>query len=131
MQQHRIPASITLAQGLLESGAGKSKLAVEANNHFGIKCHNNWNGETIRIDDDEKNECFRKYPSPEMSYEDHSQFLITRNRYASLFELETTDYKGWAHGLKAAGYATNPKYAPQLIKLIEDYKLHQYDKPSL
>jgi uncharacterized FlgJ-related protein len=129
MNKYRIPASITLAQGLLESGAGKSVLATEGNNHFGIKCQNNWTGETIHADDDALNECFRKYPSPEKSYEDHSQFLLTRKRYASLFELETTDYKGWAHGLKKAGYATNPNYAPQLIKLIEDYNLQQYDKP--
>ncbi len=129
MNKYRIPASITLAQGLLESGAGKSVLATEGNNHFGIKCQNNWTGETIHADDDALNECFRKYSSPEKSYEDHSQFLLTRKRYASLFEMETTDYKGWAHGLKKAGYATNPNYAPQLIKLIEDYNLQQYDQP--
>ncbi len=129
MNKYRIPASITLAQGLLESGAGRSVLATEGNNHFGIKCQNNWTGETIYADDDHPNECFRKYSSAEKSYEDHSQFLLTRKRYASLFELSSTDYKGWAHGLKKAGYATNPNYAPQLIKLIEDYNLQQYDKP--
>lgn len=123
---HRIPASITLAQGLLESGAGKSRLATEGNNHFGIKCHG-WTGQTIYADDDAKNECFRKYPSARDSYEDHSLFLTSRPRYASLFTLPATDYRGWAHGLKAAGYATDPNYANKLIKLINDYELHKFD----
>jgi LysM repeat protein len=123
-----IPASITLAQGILESGDGNSPLAVYANNHFGIKCHNDWEGETFIMDDDAKNECFRKYEHALQSYHDHSEFLVNRNRYAFLFELKTTDYKGWAKGLKKAGYATNPKYADILIDLIETYKLYQYDK---
>ncbi len=123
---HQIPASIKLAQGLLESGAGTSKLALTANNHFGIKCHN-WQGATTYADDDAKNECFRKYKTVRESYEDHSNFLKTRNRYSSLFNLESTDYKSWAHGLKAAGYATDPNYATKLIKLIDDYDLHKYD----
>ncbi len=128
-EMHRvgIPASITLAQGILESGDGNSILAKYANNHFGIKCHNGWNGETFYMDDDEKNECFRKYESAYESYKDHSEFLTSRQRYAELFELKITDYKGWAHGLKKAGYATNPKYADLLIKLIEDYELHKFD----
>ncbi|NUM49531.1 MAG: glucosaminidase domain-containing protein [Flavobacteriales bacterium] len=128
-EMHRvgIPASITLAQGILESGDGNSVLAKYANNHFGIKCHNNWNGETFFMDDDEKNECFRKYESAYESYKDHSDFLTSRQRYAELFELKITDYKGWANGLKKAGYATNPKYADLLIKLIEDYNLYQFD----
>ncbi len=127
MYRSGIPASITLAQGILESGSGKSMLAMEANNHFGIKCHTNWAGETYYTDDDAKNECFRKYKSVEDSYIDHSNFLKTRQRYAFLFELDKTDYKGWAKGLKAAGYATNPKYADLLIKQIEELGLHQYD----
>lgn len=125
-QLHKIPASIILAQGLLESGAGKGRLSVEANNHFGIKCHN-WSGNTIGHDDDEKNECFRKYQNAQESFEDHSQFLISRPRYQNLFKLEPTDYKGWAYGLKAAGYATDPSYPQKLISLIERYQLHQYD----
>lgn len=128
MQRHGIPASITLAQGLLESGNGGSRLAVEGNNHFGIKCKGSWTGAKIYHDDDEKGECFRKYPSPEMSYEDHSVFLTTSPRYAQLFTLKPTDYKGWAYGLKAAGYATNPQYAPILISLIERYGLDAYDR---
>jgi hypothetical protein len=128
VQQHEygIPASITLAQGLLESGAGQSRLAVEANNHFGIKCHN-WQGEGIYADDDLKNECFRKYKSASDSYEDHSAFLINGKRYASLFTLNPTNYERWAHGLKSAGYATDPTYAYKLISIIEDYQLHKYD----
>ncbi|MEA4982164.1 MAG: glucosaminidase domain-containing protein [Paludibacter sp.] len=123
---HRIPASIILAQGLLESSAGRSRLTIEANNHFGIKCHN-WDGDKIYHDDDEKNECFRKYRHAEESYEDHSLFLTSRPRYQSLFQLKTTDYAGWAYGLKAAGYATDPGYAQKLISIIERYNLHQYD----
>ena len=123
---HGIPASIILAQGLLESGAGRGILATEANNHFGIKCHD-WTGKKIYKDDDEKNECFRKYRHAEESYEDHSLFLVNRPRYSSLFLLNPTDYVSWAHGLKAAGYATDPAYAQKLINLIERYSLHQYD----
>lgn len=126
MQTYRIPASITLAQGLLESGAGLSRLATQANNHFGIKCHNGWTGGTIYVDDDIKNDCFRSYRSARESYIDHSKFLQS-NRYKSLFSLQTTDYKGWARGLKACGYATNPKYADMLIEIIEVYNLHQFD----
>ena len=127
MLKHKIPASITLAQGLLESGAGESTLARKGNNHFGIKCHG-WTGGTMYIDDDERNECFRTYSSPFESYEDHSRFLISGQRYRSLFSLSITDYKGWARGLKAAGYATNPKYADRLIDIIQLYKLYEYDK---
>lgn len=126
MQTYGIPASITLAQGLLESGAGLSRLATQANNHFGIKCHNGWTGKTIYVDDDIKNDCFRSYSSARESYVDHSKFL-QGNRYKSLFSLKTTDYKGWARGLKACGYATNPQYADKLIEIIELYQLHQYD----
>lgn len=128
MKEHGIPASITLAQGILESGSGKSSLAVKANNHFGIKCHKGWAGKTYIMDDDEKNECFRKYKSADQSFEDHSQFLTTRDRYAFLFEYKVTDYKKWARGLKKAGYATNPKYAQMLIKVIEDHNLDRFDK---
>lgn len=130
MKEYRIPASITLAQGILESGSGNSRLATEANNHFGIKCHKEWTGKTIYVDDDEKNECFRKYSKAEDSYDDHSLFLTTRDRYAFLFKYETTDYTKWAYGLKQAGYATNPKYPELLIKLIEKYDLSQYDSPT-
>ena len=126
MQEYGIPASITLAQGILESGAGQSRLAVEGNNHFGIKCHN-WTGETIHHDDDALQECFRKYTHAEESFRDHSLFLTTRDRYASLFLLEKTDYAAWAKGLKDAGYATDPNYPQRLIKIIEDYELHKYD----
>jgi LysM repeat protein len=132
MQMHKIPASITLAQGILESAAGKSELAINANNHFGIKCHKSWTGETYHKDDDQQNECFRKYDSPMESFEDHSQFLMTA-RYADLFTLEITDYKGWANGLKKAGYATDNQYPQKLIRLIEEYDLTQYDpkNPSI
>lgn len=130
MEKFGIPASIILAQALLESGAGNSFLAINANNHFGIKCHD-WQGETITMDDDKKNECFRKYSTVEESFNDHSNFLRYRPRYNSLFQLEITDYKGWAHGLKKAGYATNPNYANLLISLIERYSLDIYDKPSV
>ncbi len=123
---HKIPASITLAQGILESGNGNSDLAKYANNHFGIKCHN-WDGETLYKDDDKKDECFRKYLTPHESFEDHSLFLTKRGRYSFLFDYKTTDYKAWAKGLKKAGYATNPKYPSLLIDLIERYDLDQYD----
>jgi len=128
MLEHGIPASITLAQGILESGAGKSSLAQDANNHFGIKCHKDWEGATYIMDDDKKNECFRKYKTAAESFEDHSRFLTTRSRYAFLFEYKVTEYKKWAHGLKKAGYATNPKYAHLLIKVIEENELYKYDK---
>ena len=130
MKEYHIPASITLAQGILESGSGNSRLATEANNHFGIKCHKDWTGKTIYVDDDEKNECFRKYSKAEDSYNDHSLFLTSRDRYAFLFNYKTTDYVNWANGLKQAGYATNPKYPELLIKLIEKYDLSQYDSPT-
>ena len=127
MHAHHIPASITLAQGILESGSGNSRLAKEANNHFGIKCHKAWTGDTFIQDDDKKDECFRSYISAKESYNDHSLFL-KKKRYAGLFELRLKDYKGWAKGLKSAGYATNPKYAHLLINLIERYHLYQYDR---
>lgn len=128
MKSHGIPASITLAQGCLESGDGLSDLAVKANNHFGIKCHKDWTGPTYyKKDDDPGKSCFRKYKKAEESYKDHSDFLRYRDRYAFLFDLEVTDYKGWAHGLKKAGYATNPQYPQLLIKIIEDYELYKYD----
>jgi hypothetical protein len=125
-----VPASITLAQGMFESDYGNSPLAKEANNHFGIKCHKEWNGKRFIQDDDEKNECFRVYESVQHSYDDHSNFLKTRTRYAFLFKLEPTDYKGWAKGLKQAGYATNPEYAHRIIKLIEENNLAQFDRPA-
>jgi LysM repeat protein len=127
MMMYDIPASITLAQGMLESNNGNSDLAVYANNHFGIKCHSKWNGLTFIKDDDKKDECFRKYPSVLDSYNDHSLFLISGSRYGSLFELKRTDYKGWAKGLKEAGYATDTKYPERLLNLIESYKLYEYD----
>lgn len=127
MRIYRIPASITLAQGILESAHGNSELAKNANNHFGIKCHLEWDGKTYTMDDDRKNECFRKYSNPEESYADHSLFLTTRDRYAGLFTLDITDYKRWAHGLKKAGYATNPRYPELLIRIIEDHELYHYD----
>ncbi len=127
MRRYKIPASITLAQGLLESGAGKSSLTVSSNNHFGIKCHSDWTGEKVYKSDDNPNDCFRKYKKAEDSFEDHSKFL-TRTRYKSLFDLEITDYRGWARGLQQAGYATDKAYANKLIKLIEDYELYQHDK---
>jgi len=130
MRHHKIPASITLAQGILESGVGRGRLAVEANNHFGIKCHG-WKGAKIYHDDDRSQECFRKYTKAEMSYEDHSKFLTGRSRYASLFKLRPNDYKGWAKGLRAAGYATDRKYPQKLISLIERYQLHKYDDEVL
>ena len=127
MLKYNIPASITLAQGLLESGAGTSELTRNSNNHFGIKCHN-WSGATTRHDDDERQECFRAYRDAYESYEDHSRFLVSQPRYRKLFKLDVTDYKGWAKGLKSCGYATNPAYAKQLIGIIELYQLHRYDK---
>lgn len=127
MKQYHIPASIKLAQGILESSWGNSALAFKANNHFGIKCHKDWTGETFYQDDDARGECFRKYKHAEESYTDHSLFLTTRSRYAPLFELEITDYKGWAKGLKEAGYATNPKYPELLTNLIERYNLNRFD----
>ena len=126
MHRWKIPASITLAQGIFESGAGQSELARKGNNHFGIKC-NGWEGRKVYHDDDARNECFRAYNSVFESYEDHSRFLVNGQRYRSLFSLKTTDYKGWARGLKAAGYATNPQYADRLIELIQLYKLYEYD----
>lgn len=129
MLKWKIPASITLAQGLLESGAGKSELTRKGNNHFGIKCHG-WTGRAVYHDDDQRNECFRAYPSVYDSFEDHSRFLASSTRYRSLFSLKKTDYVGWARGLKAAGYATNPKYANSLIDIIQLYKLYQYDKAT-
>lgn len=128
MYRSGIPASITLAQGLLESGYGLSELAVKGNNHFGIKCHNNWTGGRMYYDDDKKGECFRKYKSPEESYRDHSDFLRYRDRYRFLFDYKITDYKSWAYGLKKAGYATDPAYPKKLINLIETYGLHEYDR---
>lgn len=129
-QEYRIPASITLAQGLLESSAGQSDFVKRSNNHFGIKC-SDWTGERIYHDDDEKGECFRKYDHVIQSYEDHSLFLKNRKRYAFLFQLESTDYEGWAFGLKKAGYATDPSYAYKLISIIENYNLHRFDFEKL
>ena len=126
MLQYRIPASITLAQAVFESGAGRSRLAMLGNNHFGIKCHD-WTGRTIAEDDDALGECFRAYDHPLQSFEDHSKFLVSSSRYRKLFSLSMEDYRGWAHGLKACGYATNPLYAHKLIELIELYKLYVYD----
>ena len=127
MMKSGVPASITIAQGILESGDGNSPLAVYAKNHFGVKCHSGWQGESMRLDDDEKNECFRKYETVYESFRDHSNFLVTRSRYDFLFELKITDYKSWARGLKKAGYATNAKYADLLIMIIESNNLNQYD----
>ena len=131
MLRSGVPASITLAQGLLESGSGQSRLATEGNNHFGIKCHKGWTGRSMKHDDDARNECFRVYDSPEQSFRDHSDFLRYRDRYKFLFDLERTDYQGWAYGLKQAGYATDPKYAGKLIKYIEDYNLSRFDIVSV
>src|ERR1043165_257482 len=127
MQRTHIPASITLAQGIIESSAGQSPLAVKANNHFGIKCHEDWNGKVFYYNDDRKHECFRKYKTAAESFKDHSDFLTSRNRYAVLFTYEPCDYSAWANGLKSCGYATNPQYANVLIKCIENYDLHQWD----
>ena len=130
MRLYKIPASITLAQGLLESGNGNSELARNANNHFGIKCKSEWTGDKYYYDDDEKHECFRKYKSDTDSYRDHSLFLTKREYYKALFLLDICDYKGWAYGLKKAGYATEPMYAEMLIKIIEENKLYNYDCPG-
>lgn len=127
MLKYNIPASITLSQGLLESGAGRSWLTKSSNNHFGIKCHG-WTGRRVFHDDDERGECFRAYDNPRQSFEDHSRFLATQSRYAQLFNYSRTDYKSWARGLKQCGYATNPQYASKLIQIIELYNLNQYDK---
>ena len=126
-----IPASITLGQALLESGAGTGPLSVQANNHFGIKCHAEWTGPSIKYTDDEENECFRKYDDPSQSFKDHSYFLTSRPRYAELFEFGKDDYKSWAYGLKAAGYATDSKYPDKLITLIEKYQLNKFDAEVL
>ncbi|WP_417886456.1 glucosaminidase domain-containing protein [Zunongwangia sp.] len=130
MRLYNIPASITLAQGILESGSGKGRLAQRANNHFGIKCHD-WNGERIYHDDDRHQECFRKYRHPKYSFRDHSLFLAERRRYAALFDLDKDDYKGWAKGLRKAGYATDRRYPQKLIELIERYELYRYDADVL
>lgn len=130
MKEYGIPASITLAQGLLESDAGRSSLASKCNNHFGIKCHSDWKGGRTYKDDDQRNECFRCYKTAGESFRDHSLFLRSGKRYAFLFDLETDDYKGWAKGLKSAGYATSPTYATKLIELIERYDLSRYDKTA-
>jgi len=128
MVTYKIPASITLAQGILESGNGLSTLAKKSNNHFGIKCHSGWKGKKVYHDDDKRNECFRKYSTPEGSFDDHSSFLTSRGRYEFLFDLEPDDYKGWAKGLKNAGYATDRKYPKKLIAFIETFELYEYDE---
>ncbi len=128
MVEYKIPASITLAQGILESGNGRSTLALKSNNHFGIKCHKGWDGKKVYHDDDRRHECFRKYNNPEGSFDDHSKFLTTRGRYSFLFDLKEDNYKAWAKGLKKAGYATDRKYPTKLISLVEEYHLHQYDR---
>lgn len=130
MEKYKIPASITLAQGLLETGGGQSRLALQGNNHFGIKCKEDWTGKTMRHTDDAPNECFRVYDDPRESYEDHSKFLAFRKYYVNLFKLDMTDYKAWAHGLKKAGYATNPRYAYILIDKIEKNRLYEFDKTN-
>ena len=131
MLQYGIPASITLAQGILESGAGRGELTQKANNHFGIKCHTAWTGDKVYHDDDEKGECFRKYKDAKYSFRDHSLFLTQRSRYQDLFKLRKDDYKGWAKGLKKAGYATDPKYPDKLIAIIEKNQLYRYDEEVL
>lgn len=131
MKSHGVPASVTLAQGILESGAGKGKLALSANNHFGIKCHKEWTGDSVKHDDDAAQECFRKYEHPQESYKDHSLFLTSRPRYSSLFKLDKGDYQSWAKGLKAAGYATDVKYPDKLIGLIERFELYKFDNEVL
>ncbi len=130
MEKYGIPASITMAQGVLESGNGNSELSISSNNHFGIKCKANWTGRKVYYDDDAKGECFRAYPTVEESYEDHAIFLDSSPRYDSLFYYSTTDYKSWARGLKAAGYATAPHYATMLVKIIEDEKLYLLDRDN-
>jgi hypothetical protein len=131
MYRTGVPASITLAQGIIESRSGQSALAVDGNNHFGIKCHNSWKGRTMRADDDRRNECFRAYDSAEESFRDHSDFLRYRDRYKFLFDFRTTDYKSWAYGLKQAGYATDPSYAAKLIQCVEDYDLSRFDRMTV
>ncbi|HEX8268286.1 MAG TPA: glucosaminidase domain-containing protein [Flavobacterium sp.] len=131
MKRYGIPSSIILAQGILESGAGTGSLSTMANNHFGIKCHTGWTGESVKHDDDTEQECFRKYDHPASSYDDHSAFLTGRSRYGAMFKLEKDDYTGWAKGLRAAGYATDPKYPEKLIGLIERYQLNRYDSEVL
>ncbi len=131
MKNYGIPASIILAQGILESGAGRGDLAISANNHFGIKCHVGWTGDSVKHDDDSDQECFRKYDNPSESFKDHALFLTGRSRYSKLFEFSKGDYKAWAKGLRAAGYATDPKYPDKLISYIERYNLHQYDNQVL
>lgn len=131
MKVHGVPASITMAQGILESGAGFGQLAKEANNHFGIKCHTGWMGESVKYDDDAAQECFRKYKDPAESYKDHSTFLSTRKRYESLFKLDKGDYEAWANGLKQAGYATDSLYPSKLIGIIERYELYKIDNEVL
>jgi flagellum-specific peptidoglycan hydrolase FlgJ len=131
MKMHGIPASIILAQGILESGAGKGRLAQSANNHFGIKCHKGWTGDSVKHDDDAEQECFRKYAQASESYKDHSLFLTSRSRYATLFKLDKGDYQSWARGLKSAGYATDVKYPDKLIGLIERFELYKYDNEVL
>ena len=131
MYRTGVPASITLAQGIIESRSGQSTLAVDGNNHFGIKCHNSWKGRTMLADDDRKNECFRVYDSAEESFRDHSDFLRYRDRYKFLFDFETTDYKSWSYGLKQAGYATDPSYASKLIQCVEDYNLTRFDRMTV
>lgn len=128
MRRYGVPASITLAQGILESGSGNSRLAKKGRNHFGIKCTSDWHGRTMREDDDKKDECFRRYRKAKHSYRDHSEFIATKKRYEFLFEYDKRDYKAWANGLKKAGYATNPNYPSLLISLIEKYDLEKYDK---
>lgn len=131
MVDYGIPASVTLGQGILESGAGSGPLSTQANNHFGIKCHKEWTGPSVSYDDDSAGECFRKYSHPHESFKDHSMFLVSRERYAALFRLEQDDYKGWSRGLKAAGYATDPAYPTKLITLIEKYQLYRFDAEVL
>lgn len=130
MNRTGVPASITLAQGMIESDYGRSSLAVRANNHFGIKCHTDWTGRKFYQDDDRRNECFRNYNNPEESFRDHSDFLVSGSRYDFLFDLDVQDYVSWARGLKKAGYATNPDYAEMLIRKIEEFNLNQYDRPN-
>jgi len=131
MRKYKIPASITLSQGILESRSGQSGLTLKSNNHFGIKCHKGWNGGRTYHDDDEKGECFRVYKNPETSFKDHSLFLAERSRYSNLFKLKITDYKGWAKGLRKAGYATDKAYPKKLIAIIEKYQLYKYDDKVL
>jgi hypothetical protein len=131
MYRSGVPASITLAQGIIESRSGQSALAADGNNHFGIKCHNGWKGRTMLVDDDRRNECFRVYDTAEESFRDHSDFLRYRDRYKFLFDFPTTDYKSWAYGLKQAGYATDPSYATKLIQCVEDYGLARFDRMTV